>query len=134
VTQWTRIFDFGMGPMRYMMLTPQSGKGTTRFAITIIGGPGEQTIEGGQALPAGKWVHVAVTVSGSVGKLYIDGVEVGHNDAMVLTPFQLGSATMTHNWIGRSQFGSDPYLKGRVDDFRIYSGALPAAEIATLAQ
>ncbi|MDQ0063041.1 LamG-like jellyroll fold domain-containing protein [Paenibacillus harenae] len=36
-------------------------------------------------------------------------------------------------WIGRSQ-NNDPYLNGRVDDFRIYNKALAAAEIAALAQ
>jgi hypothetical protein len=28
-----------------------------------------------------------------------------------------------NNWIGRSQW-ADPYLNGKVDDFRIYAGAL----------
>ncbi|XYI02368.1 LamG-like jellyroll fold domain-containing protein [Sorangium sp. So ce1128] len=131
---WARIFDFGLGPMRQMMLTPQTDSGTSRFAITVIGGSGEQAIEGPQALPTGQWVHVAVTLSRSVGTLYVDGVEVGKNDAMVLTPYQLGSSAMPRNWIGRSQYASDPYLKGMVDDFRIYNGALTAAEIAALAQ
>jgi hypothetical protein len=36
-------------------------------------------------------------------------------------------------WIGRSQYASDPLLKGKVDDFRIYEGALGAAAMATLA-
>src|SRR5207244_698868 len=37
------------------------------------------------------------------------------------------------NWIGRSQYGADPFLNGLVDDFRIYNGALSAAQVAALA-
>lgn len=32
------------------------------------------------------------------------------------------------NWIGRSQRSGEPNLKGRIDDFRIYHGALSAAQ------
>ncbi len=49
---------------------------------------------------------------------------------MTLRPSDLGATTQ--NWIGRSQY-SDPYLNGRVDDFRLYAGALSATEIAALA-
>lgn len=127
---WSRVFDFGSGTTSYMFLTPSNGaNGKVRFAITTSGGGGEQQITGTAALPTGAWTHVAVTVSGNVGILYVNGVEVGRNSALTLTPASLGSTTQ--NWIGRSQF-SDPYLNGRVDDFRIYGGALPASDVLAL--
>ena len=127
---WSRIFDFGSGTTSYMFLTPANGAtGTVRFAITTSGGGGEQTISGTSALPTGAWTHVAVTVSGNLGILYVNGVEVGRNAALTLTPVSLG--VTTQNWIGRSQY-SDPYLNGRVDDFRIYSNALAASDVLAL--
>ena len=42
-------------------------------------------------------------------------------------PSDLG--VTTQNCIGRSQFSTDPYLNGRVDDFRIYNSALSASQI-----
>jgi hypothetical protein len=51
-------------------------------------------------------------------------------NTITITPAQLG--TTTQHWIGRSQWTPDPYLNGRVDDFRIYNGALSAAQIAAL--
>ncbi|MEK5239606.1 LamG-like jellyroll fold domain-containing protein [Paenibacillus sp. FSL L8-0470] len=81
------------------------------------------------ALPAGEWKHVAVTLTGTQGVLYIDGVEAGRNDHMTLRPSDLGKTK--NNYIGKSQF-ADPYFDGLVDDFRIYSRALSAAEIAAL--
>ncbi|MDM0055379.1 LamG-like jellyroll fold domain-containing protein [Variovorax fucosicus] len=127
---WSRVFDFGSGPRRYMMLTPRSNAGTVRYAISTVHGYNEQVIDGNAALPTGRWAHVAVTLSDSLGTLYVDGIVVGTNTQMTLAPFHLGETTQ--NWLGRSQFAADPTLPGRLDDFRLYSGALSAAEIAAL--
>jgi aryl-phospho-beta-D-glucosidase BglC (GH1 family) len=126
----SRIFDFGSGTTNYMFLTPANGAtGTVRFAITNSGG-GEQTISGTSALPTGAWTHVAVTRSGNLGILYVNGVEVGRNAALTFSPMSLGYTTQ--NWIGRSQYSADPYLNGRVDDFRIYINALAASDVLAL--
>ena len=128
-SNWRRIFDFGTGTTVNMFLTPQSGSGTIRFAITTGGSGAEQRVNGTAALPTGTWKHVAVTLSGNVGILYVDGVEVGRNTAMTLHPSSLGSTTQ--NWIGRSQY-ADPFLAGQVDEFRIYNRALSPAEVQAL--
>ncbi|MDB5769087.1 MAG: concanavalin A-like lectin/glucanase superfamily protein [Collimonas fungivorans] len=128
--KWARIFDFGSGTGKYMMLTARNGNGFPRFAMTVNGGSGEQGIDSSTALTVGQWVHVAVTLSGKVGTLYLDGNPVGSNSAMFLAPFRLGSGSQ--NWIGRSQFDSDPYFNGLIDEFRIYRGALSATQIAAL--
>ena len=129
-SQWMRIFDFGTGTTDYMFLTADGGSNAVRFAITTGGNTQEQQINGTAALPVGAWTYVAVTLTGGVGTLYINGVQVGQNASMTLTPSSLGATTQ--NYIGKSQF-NDPYLKGLVDDFRVYSRALSATEIYTLA-
>jgi hypothetical protein len=121
-----RLFDFGTGTSSYMFLAPASGGNTLRYAITT--GGGEQQING-PALSAGTWHHVAVTLSGTTGTLYVDGLAAGSNNSMTLKPSSLGSTTQ--NYIGKSQF-PDPLLNGRVDDFRIYNRALSNAEISML--
>jgi len=126
-----RIFDFGSGTSTYMFLTPKNGSGYLRFAITT-GGPGhEQQINSTTALTTGSWTNIAVTQSGGVGILYVNGTEVGRNSGMTLTPSSLGSTSQ--NYIGKSQWAADPDLKGTLDEFRIYSRALTAAEIVKLA-
>ena len=112
-----------------MFLTPSAGS-TIRFAITTGGSGGEQRINGTATLATGAWKHVAVTLAGSTGTLYVDGVQVGQNTSMTLKPSSLGSTTQ--NWIGRSEYSSDPYLDGQIDDFRIYDRALSAAEVQAL--
>ncbi len=130
VSTWMRIFDFGAGTTNYMFLSPKGGSNVVRFAITTSGNTAEQQINGTAALPTGVWTHVAVTLSGSVGKLYVNGSLVGQNTSMTLNPSSLGNTT--NNYIGKSQW-ADPYLDGRIDDFRIYSRALTASEVNTLA-
>jgi fibronectin type 3 domain-containing protein len=128
---WQRIFDFGSGTSTYMFLSPKNGANNNlRFAITTSGGGGEQKIDSNATLPSGGWHHVAVTLSGSTGTLYVNGQQVGQNTAMTLRPANLG--VTTQNRIGRSQY-NDPYFNGRIDDFRLYAGALSASDIAALA-
>ncbi|OXS59290.1 hypothetical protein B1A99_11750 [Cohnella sp. CIP 111063] len=130
LSNWTRIFDIGTGTSNYMFLSPQPGGAGLRFAITTGGNGAEQQIHSTAAFPTGVWKHVAVTIAGSTGRLYVDGVQVAANASMTLNPSSLGNTTQ--NWLGRSQFAGDPYFNGQIDDFRIYSRALSASEIGTL--
>ncbi|MBN1514941.1 hypothetical protein JXA32_00075 [Candidatus Sumerlaeota bacterium] len=137
VTMWTRVFDFGTDTTpdastgSYMFLTPYSGGNAIRFAMTTSGYNNEEQINGTAALSSGSWIHVAVTLSGSTGQLYVDGSPVGSNTSMTITPSSLGS--ITRGYIGKSIFATDPYLNGLADDFRVYSEALSADDVATLA-
>jgi hypothetical protein len=130
LSNWMRVFDFGTGTTDYMFLTPQSGGGW-RFAITTGGNGAEQQLNYATAPSTGVWTHVAVTLSGTTGTLYVNGVQVAQNTSMTLHPSSLGSTNQ--NYIGKSQFG-DPLFNGSVDEFKIYSRALSATEISTLAQ
>ena len=129
VNTWSRVFDFGTGTTVNMFLTVSAGT-APRFAITTGGGgAAEQVISATSPLAAGQWTHLAVTLNGNVGRLYVNGVEVGTNPNMTLRPSSLGPTSQ--NWIGRSQYG-DPNLNGTVDDFQIYDRALSADEILAL--
>jgi fibronectin type 3 domain-containing protein len=130
---WARLFDFGTGTTNYMFLSPQYATGTNaakmRFGIRTPS-IGEQTITSSTALPLDTWTHVAVTLSGTTGRMYLNGTLVGTNSTMTLKPSNLGVTTL--NYLGRSQF-ADPYFNGSVDDFRIYVRALSGSELSALA-
>jgi hypothetical protein len=129
VTYWSRLFDFGNDTTSYLYLTPCNGfDSTARFAISASGAGGEQKINGNRAVDIEAWHQVAVTLNSGVGVLYVDGVAVGTNSNLTLIPSSLGSTT--HNYLGRSQSGTDPYLNGALDEFRIYNVGLSAAEVA----
>jgi len=128
---WQRIFDFGNGTGTYLFLTPSSGAGNLRFAITTTGLGGEQQINAPSALPTNSWVHVAVTLDGSTGLLYLEGNPVATNANLTLRPWQ---ALARSNYVGKSQWPADPLFSGRIDSFRIFGRALSGAEIMDLAQ
>ena len=125
---WSRIFDFGTGTTQYMFLTVDGGGSGLRFDIGSNGAA--QQLTGGGQLPLNTWSHVAVTLTGTTGRLYLNGNLVATNPNMTLRPSNLGNTTQ--NWIGRSEW-PDPYLNATVDDFQIYDHALSTAEVGTLA-
>ncbi|MDP8998685.1 MAG: LamG domain-containing protein, partial [Myxococcota bacterium] len=119
------IFDWGTGNTAYMSIS------NNQFAISVGGINAEERIHM-PSLPTGIWRHVVVTLAGSVGTIYVNGVQAGQNAAMTLTPSSLGMTT--RNWLGRSQDPTDLYLTGQIDEFRIYRRALTPAEVQQLFQ
>lgn len=127
---WARIWDFGRGTTHYMFLTSNTGSATSSIRFAIKAGNSEQVIYGSHVLQVGKWTHITVTKSGTLGVMYVNGIEEGRNTSMTLKPSDLGA--LNQNYIGKSQYTADAMLKGTVDDIRIYSKALSAFEIAEL--
>jgi len=125
-----RVFDLGSNAQTYMFLTPRTGLGRARFAMKLSGMEGEDVIDADRALPVGAWTHVAVTLGAGVGRLYVDGVEAGRNQALKMSPLLLGHTQ--RNYLGRSQNPRHPWLAGAVDDFRLYGVALTAEDVAAL--
>jgi hypothetical protein len=128
VSYWSRVFDFWNSGTVHLFLTPQCGDGTLRFEI--MNGGGAQQINCNATMSVGAWHQVVVTLTGTTGILYLDGIAVGSNTSLTITPASLG-ATAT-NCLGKSEY-SNPYLDGALDEFRIYNVGLSAAEIAATA-
>jgi hypothetical protein len=133
ISAWVRVFDFGTGQTRYVFMTADANNVTPnvfRFGITTGGNGMEERVDDPPVLPVGSWQHVAIALGGGTATLYLNGAQVGQNTAMTLSPSSLGTANQ--NWIGRSQFPVDPFLDGKIDNFRIYGRALSADEVQTL--
>jgi beta-xylosidase len=125
---WQRIFDFGSNSTKYLFLTPRAFNAGMRFAIK--NGGSEQQINAPTALPTNSWVHVAVTLDGQRGVLYQNGLPSATNSSLTIRPWQLLARS---NYVGESQFASDPLFNGRIDSFRVFGRALSPAEIKDLA-
>jgi rhamnogalacturonan endolyase len=131
IATWQRIFDFGSSTTSYMFLTTRpSTAGGLRFAIRTDS-VAEQQVNTSTPLAVGVWQHVAVTLRGSTATVYLNGTAVGTNTGVTLRPSSLGQSSS--NLIGRSQFTADPALAASIDDFRIYSRGLTAAEVQAVA-
>jgi fibronectin type 3 domain-containing protein len=124
-TAWQRIFDFGNGENEYMFLTPKSSSGYLYFGLKHAG---NERVMVAPALTARTWTHVAVTLSATGAKMYVNGALVSQSAVITIKPSDINPVL---NYIGRSQF-SDPLFMGLIDDFRIYNYAMTATEVAQL--
>lgn len=124
---WQRIFDFGSEIEKSMFLTPSTG-GNMRFSITTSRGLYGSASLNGPVLSVGQWTHVAVTLNGDTGTLYVNGVPVDVQVVDLVDPL-FGQIFC---YIGKSMYNADPLFNGCIDDFRIYNQALSGDEIYTL--
>ena len=144
VFPFAKVFDFGNGQtgivyynragahMSLALASTQwlgagSGPGPS-FAISVDGK--KESLNGPDPLTAGEWTHLAVTLEGGVGRMYVNGVVVAENTEMTLSPADMGPTEK--NWIGVSQFQVDPPFEGVVADFQIHDRVLSADEVRSL--
>lgn len=135
---WQRVFDFGSNEnaegsqgtgATYLFLTPlaANASGFVRVAFTTAGNGAETRLDATRALTASATSHVAVVIDDDKNllSLYLDGALQGS----VAFASQLSLLGDLNNWLGRSQFSTDPELNASLDEFRIYRAALTATEV-----
>ncbi|MGW6929177.1 immunoglobulin-like domain-containing protein [Lentzea sp. NPDC054927] len=105
-----------------------------RFRASIATGnwSTEQTVDSGRNLARGGWRTITYTLGGGTAVLYEDGVAIARKTGVTTTPGAIGDGITTANYLGRSVYPSDRYLKGRVRDFRLYGRTLSAGEAREL--
>ena len=126
---WQRIFDFGADTSNYIYLSPRTdANGPMRVAITAGEGQWTDLDASTGTLPSG-WHHVAVVLEPGNLRLYLDGIIADSTNSLYVLS-NLG--VTSNNWLGRSQYPTDAYFNGALDEFRIYNFALSDNEIAGL--
>lgn len=79
---------------------------------------------GNANLPIETWVHLCSTYDGTTARMYVNGIQDASQASVWTTNLGAGIA------VGKqSAAGTDFALTGKVDDVRIYAGALTASEI-----
>ena len=137
---WQRVYDFGTSDSgtegvpglggENIFLTPQNGaNGNIRVAVAS-GTPGynfEVQWDDNVERPLGSLVHVVFTYDSddSVSRLYVNGEMVDVDNAV----FALAGIPDINNWIGRAQYSGDPMFSGQINDLKIYTGIMTAAEV-----
>jgi hypothetical protein len=127
---WARLFEFGNGTGgSEIYCAPQvnGGDSSVHRSINENFGGGSQTIDQSQSW-SGSTAHHVWIIDPNTSRLesYVNGV-LEYSVQNATAPIS-GIATNVV-WLGKSPF-ADPYVIGSIDEFRIYSGALTAQEVA----
>ena len=125
-SNWQRVFDFGNGENQYLFLTPSNG---SQMRLGLKNGGSEKVVST-SALTQNTWVHVAATVDENGAKLYVNGEQVAEGTPGIVP----SDFNPVFNYIGRSQFASDPMFCGSLSDVRVYNFAANAEEVRVIYQ
>jgi hypothetical protein len=82
------------------------------------------------------WIHLAATIKNNLASVYVNGIltsvngfntSLAQGDGSFIAPDIV--MTRTSNFIGKSNWSTDPYFKGQIADARIYDKARTWSEI-----
>eukprot|EP00929_Paragymnodinium_shiwhaense_P007385 TRINITY_DN111286_c0_g1_i1.p1 TRINITY_DN111286_c0_g1~~TRINITY_DN111286_c0_g1_i1.p1 ORF type:complete len:388 (-),score=67.66 TRINITY_DN111286_c0_g1_i1:86-1249(-) len=123
---WRTIFNKAADPQQMapaLLLRPDERRLQVRVSPTAESG----SLDAVGLLPMRRWTHIAVTYTGNVLRLFINGLK----DAEVILELGVSPTAGT----GDLHIGGDPWragVKAFMDDFRWYSRGLSQTEIRAL--
>lgn len=127
-TLYPVVFETNRDRVQYLFL----GAKDLSYTINNRNYLGQQSAGHSMNLPSARWYNVTYVQEGSTGTLYLDGVVVERNEGITIQPTDMG-ADFVYNWLGRSCWSGDAYLKNAyLDDFRIYGGAVAENQLGLL--
>ena len=136
-TTWTRLFDFGNGPGQQNILTALYVKSLTTH-IKKSENKDNKTLNvywtHPMAAEGNHWYHYAVTMdrASSTWTFYLNGTPYSYTSGENGKHYNMGfpdDGTRKNQYIGKSNWGHDPYYDGDIGDFRVYKHALTEDEI-----
>jgi hypothetical protein len=127
---WGRGFDLGADDSNYLIFSPLGSGVPSIAALKNSNGLGQQFVLGTSSYNDNTQHLATVTVDDATDTLvyYIDGVEIGQ---VSLGDTNLSGLQAINNFLGRSQFTTDPGFIGSMNQFAIYDRALSPFEVAT---
>lgn len=125
---WSRFIEFGNGAANNNILFARNGTtANLTFEVRVGAATGGQ-VTANSAIETGRWQHFAATLdsAGNV-RLYRNGQLAAQGTTGVPE-----IATRTNNYVGRSNWSTDGYYRGRMDDVRVYQGVLDESVIRAI--
>ena len=125
-----RLFDFGLGSPNDNILLAVLDVSTDIYAGIFKGTTAE--ISGYPVWTGGStasvWKHACLTLSGTSGNFWLDNSP----KPFTMTNTRNVANVLTLNYLGRSNWATDRYWFGAIDEFRIYHKALTSTEVNAL--
>ena len=125
---WARIFDFGNGQASDNILMGLYGATNELVVTTFLGNQLTTFASSTEQVNNNVWFH-AVWILFPTGNwvVYLDGQVV-----IQVTASYPNVLVRSSNYLGKSNWKSDPYFNGAIRDFRMYNRTLSAAEVSLL--
>lgn len=135
---WQRVFDFGSSDAgegkvgnatSSLFATPLRCPGTGPAVSYENATAGYGSVDSDAAFPVlfDSMLAVVVDVTGGELRLYAAGALLGTGSVA-----SLSYLSDVNDWLGRSQWVQDIYLRGTYDEFRIYGRAFSTEELAAI--
>ena len=123
LTSLETILDFGNGAASDNIILSLTSTGNNP-QFKVFEGTACYSMVAGTTFSLYQWYHIAVTMQGTIGYIYING-----NLAYSLIMFGPNTVNRTSNFIGRSNNASIPNSNFFIDDLRIYFGAMNSTQV-----
>ncbi|MEB3192238.1 MAG: LamG-like jellyroll fold domain-containing protein, partial [Snowella sp.] len=121
---WSRIFDFSNGAGSDNILLANQGQ-TNNLHLSIFVAGRDNSLVINNILEKDNWIHLSVTMD-STGNTTI------YKNSQIIGQKQFNlprTLTRNQNYLGKSNWRGDSLLKGKMDEFRIWSSVRSQAEI-----
>jgi hypothetical protein len=118
---WARIFDFGNRESSDNIVLAIVKK---TINGKIFNGSSGLSIQTSSIINLNKWYFISFVLSGTTGFIYVNGDQVATKELLVPN-----NITRTTNYIGKSNWASNPNANAIYDEFKIYQGALSSSDI-----
>ncbi len=120
----SRIFDIGQGKSDDNIRVYRAGT-TSQLNFDVFIGSSSKVIYATDAITNNEWQHFVVTIdSNALATIYKNGI------ALTSGTIQLpANVNRTYNYVGRSDWSSDQYYAGYIDELVFFSGSINQAGV-----
>jgi len=125
--QWSRIIDFGDGAEAENLVIFSATDGTSGEPAMRVGGT---QFTANEQIPLGAWTQVVARMSGTHGRIFINGQQVGHHAPGPWNTMVPAIDSVRQNcFIAHSNYAGDADLNGSIGELQIYNYALSDSDI-----
>ncbi len=121
---WSRIIDFGNGSRSDNIIITPAALGSNALQFQVYRGSSSSNIRLPNVIDLNNWSFWVAEIDASgYAKVYKNNVLIGQGNIGIPNNIE-----RINNYIGRSNWASDGYYQGKIDDLRIYNRILFAQE------
>ena len=128
IGNWARIIDFGNGSALNNIVLASCNGITSQPVLVLYDSFGiSKRVAAASFLEIGNWTHIAFTLNGTIGKMFINGIFNSQSQFFITNNIKRES-----NYVGRSNWAGNENLNADLDDLIIINRSLSDSEIIEL--